>query len=50
MKMLGVDVGPCRLPLAPLSPEEVVALGNALEAIGFFHWAAPQAAAEAPGS
>ncbi len=42
MKMLGVDCGPCRLPLPRLSPEDAVALGDALQAIGFFDWAKPE--------
>ena len=47
MKMLGVDVGYCRLPLKSLSSEETGALGKALEAIGFFEWNAAQARAGA---
>ncbi|HEY0612813.1 MAG TPA: dihydrodipicolinate synthase family protein [Chitinophaga sp.] len=36
MKMLGWDLGPCRLPLSNLSPQDTAALQSALEALGFF--------------
>lgn len=36
MKMLGYDLGPCRLPLQPLSSGEEDALQNQLAASGFF--------------
>jgi len=38
MKMLGVDVGPTRLPLAALSHAESKALQAELEDAGFFEW------------
>jgi N-acetylneuraminate lyase len=38
MKMRGVDVGPARLPNAPISKEQTAALRSDLEAIGFFGW------------
>ncbi len=38
MQIIGVDCGPPRLPVMPLSPERVDALRAALESIGFFQW------------
>lgn len=38
MKMLGVDVGPARLPNTSLSAGEVKELNGKLEALGFFEW------------
>jgi N-acetylneuraminate lyase len=38
MKMLGVDVGPARLPCGNLSTDQVTTLRNDLEAMGFFDW------------
>lgn len=38
MNMLGVDVGPARLPNNTLTPEQVAALRSKLEAMGFFEW------------
>ena len=38
MKMLGVDVGPARLPSATPSPEQVIKLRSELAALGFFDW------------
>jgi N-acetylneuraminate lyase len=38
MKMVGVDVGPSRLPNKTFSPEQVSALRRELEQIGFFDW------------
>ena len=38
MRMLGVDVGPARLPNNQLSPEEITRLRADLEAMGFFAW------------
>lgn len=38
MKMLGVDVGPARLPNGNLSTEQVAALRGELEQLGFFDW------------
>lgn len=36
MLLQGIDLGDCRLPLTPLSPDKVAALNTALEEIGFF--------------
>ena len=38
MKMLGVDVGPARLPNGSLNPEQQAALRTELEKLGFFDW------------
>jgi len=38
MAMLGVDVGPARLPNASLTPEQVTSLRGELETLGFFDW------------
>ena len=38
LRMIGIEVGPCRLPQPPLSPEDVESLRTQLEAIGFFDW------------
>ncbi|MCC6231288.1 MAG: dihydrodipicolinate synthase family protein, partial [Verrucomicrobiales bacterium] len=38
MGMLGVEVGPARLPLAKLSPEQTHRLRTDLERLGFFDW------------
>ena len=38
MGMLGVDVGPARLPNENLTPEQVVKLRAELEKLGFFEW------------
>ena len=38
MKMLGVDVGPARLPNATLTAEQARKLRSDLEAMGFFDW------------
>lgn len=38
MSMLGVDVGPARLPNTTLSAEEKTRLQGELEALGFFDW------------
>ncbi len=38
MKMLGVDVGPARLPLANLTSEQTASLRAKLEKMGFFDW------------
>ena len=38
MAMLGVDVGPARLPNGTLSPEQVKKLRGDLEQLGFFDW------------
>src|SRR6185503_12238419 len=38
MGMLGVDVGPARLPNGSLTLEQIAQLRRDLEAIGFFEW------------
>jgi N-acetylneuraminate lyase len=38
MQMLGVDVGPARLPNTALSAEQAAKLRGDLEALGFFDW------------
>ena len=38
MSMLGVDVGPARLPNADLAAEQAARLRAELEALGFFEW------------
>jgi dihydrodipicolinate synthase/N-acetylneuraminate lyase len=38
MKMLGVDVGPARLPHTNLSAEQETMLRGELESLGFFDW------------
>ncbi|HEY5915137.1 MAG TPA: dihydrodipicolinate synthase family protein [Verrucomicrobiae bacterium] len=38
MKMLGVDVGPARLPLGNLSSDQVLRLRKELDQLGFFDW------------
>jgi len=38
MKMLGVDVGPARLPHGNPTPEQLVSLRQGLEQLGFFDW------------
>lgn len=38
MKMLGVDVGPARLPLGNPTAEQIAHLRSELEALGFFDW------------
>jgi N-acetylneuraminate lyase len=42
MTILGVDVGPARLPNANLAPEQLSKLRSALEKIGFFDWGSVQ--------
>jgi N-acetylneuraminate lyase len=41
MKMLGVDVGPARLPNNTLTLEQVASLRSKLDAMGFFDWVRP---------
>lgn len=41
MKMLGVDVGPARLPNTNLTREQFSALQRDLEQLGFFEWVKP---------
>jgi len=38
MQMLGVDVGPARLPNSNLTAEQRSELRSRLEAMGFFEW------------
>ena len=38
MGMLGVNVGPARLPHAPITSEQSSALQADLESVGFFDW------------
>ncbi len=38
MQMLGIEVGPPRLPNATLTPEQTAKLRAELEAMGFFEW------------
>ncbi len=42
MAMLGVDVGPARLPHARLSADQAAQLRGDLEALGFFDWISPR--------
>ena len=41
MRMLGVDVGPARLPNSNLSTEQTARLRQDLEQLGFFEWIKP---------
>jgi N-acetylneuraminate lyase len=41
MKMLGVDVGPARLPCGNLDDAQTQALRFELEQLGFFEWVKP---------
>jgi N-acetylneuraminate lyase len=41
MQMLGIDVGPARLPNTSLNPEQAGKLRSELEALGFFDWLSP---------
>ena len=38
MKLIGLDCGPTRLPIAPLRPGDIDELQRALDRIGFFEW------------
>lgn len=38
MSFIGIDAGPTRLPLQPMSAEETAALKQELDAIGFLQW------------
>ena len=38
MTMLGVAVGPARLPNGTPTPEQIVSLRSSLETMGFFDW------------
>jgi N-acetylneuraminate lyase len=42
MRLLGMECGPCRLPLRPLTPAEAVGLRKSLDEIGFFKWHGPE--------
>lgn len=42
MKLIGVDCGPCRLPLVTLTDDELQAMKKELDGIGFFDWAMPK--------
>jgi N-acetylneuraminate lyase len=42
MKMLGVDVGPARLPNGNPAPDQIVRLRQDLENLGFFNWIGAQ--------
>lgn len=42
MKLIGVDCGPCRLPLVTLTDDESQAMKKELDGIGFFDWAMPK--------
>lgn len=44
MEMLGVPVGPARLPVDSLSPPQARELRGELDSLGFFEWLSPQAA------
>ena len=44
MQMLGVDVGPARLPNGSLTPDEARQLRHDLEQLGFFDWIGTTAA------
>ena len=39
MMLQGMDMGPPRLPVLPLSPENLKSLEQDLKDIGFFNWA-----------
>ncbi len=41
MKLIGLDCRPNRLPLETLRPEQLQAMKEELESIGFFEWASP---------
>ncbi len=41
MAMLGIDVGPARLPNGNLAPEQIAQLREDLERMGFFDWIRP---------
>lgn len=43
LKMLGIECGPCRLPLPGIDVSQVTQLRCELEALGFFDWARPVA-------
>lgn len=38
MQLRGLDLGPPRLPVLPLSPDQSQALETSLRDIGFFDW------------
>jgi len=39
MQLIGQDCGPTRLPLTPLTKDEIERMGNRLREIGYFDWA-----------
>jgi N-acetylneuraminate lyase len=41
IKMIGLECGPCRLPLPRLTEDQVHELRKSLDQIGFFDWARP---------
>lgn len=38
MRLCGLDLGPPRLPLVPMPPDQVKTLQTSLSDIGFFDW------------
>lgn len=44
MRMVGQDCGPTRLPLVPLSADQIAGLERDLDRIGFFEWGREQTA------
>jgi N-acetylneuraminate lyase len=42
LKMLGLDCGPCRLPLPGIEAGQVTHLESELKALGFFDWSQPK--------
>lgn len=42
LKLLGLDCGPCRLPLPRIEPGQVEQLQGDLDALGFFEWIPPK--------
>jgi N-acetylneuraminate lyase len=41
-KQFGIDLGPCRLPLKPVTDEQEKRLQGDLESLGYFEWAFPR--------
>jgi len=41
LKLLGIDCGPCRLPLPAIGASQVESLQRELEMLGFFEWCRP---------
>lgn len=48
MAMIGLDCGPTRLPVPPLTGQEFAALREELSKMGYFDWIKPTAASESP--